>query len=170
MSQGRGKARNPVSDQAGNELIDRVVKIKRCSAVVKGGRRFSFAAMVVVGNGNGKVGWGYGKANEVPPSVEKAQKQASREMIEVPVADGTIPHQVKGRFGAAKVILIPAGPGTGVIAGEAVRSVCEAAGITDILTKSFGTNNPVTLVKATLQALTQLRTRQDVERLRGITL
>ena len=170
MSQGRGKARSPVSDQAGNELIDRVVKIKRCSAVVKGGRRFSFAAMVVVGNGNGKVGWGYGKANEVPPSVEKAQKQASREMIEVPVADGTIPHQVKGRFGAAKVILIPAGPGTGVIAGEAVRSVCEAAGITDILTKSFGTNNPVTLVKATLQALTQLRTRQDVERLRGITL
>ena len=138
--------------------------------MVKGGRRFSFAAMVVVGNGNGKVGWGYGKANEVPPSVEKAQKQASREMIEVPVADGTIPHQVKGRFGAAKVILIPAGPGTGVIAGEAVRSVCEAAGITDILTKSFGTNNPVTLVKATLQALTQLRTRQDVERLRGITL
>lgn len=170
MSQGRGKARSPVSDQAGNELIDRVVKIKRCSAVVKGGRRFSFAAMVVVGNGNGKVGWGYGKANEVPPSVEKAQKQASREMIEVSVADGTIPHQVKGRFGAAKVILIPAGPGTGVIAGEAVRSVCEAAGITDILTKSFGTNNPVTLVKATLQALTQLRTRQDVERLRGITL
>lgn len=170
MSQGRGKARSPVSDQAGNELIDRVVKIKRCSAVVKGGRRFSFAAMVVVGNGNGKVGWGYGKANEVPPSVEKAQKQASREMIEVPVVEGTIPHQVKGRFGAAKVILIPAGPGTGVIAGEAVRSVCEAAGITDILTKSFGTNNPVTLVKATLQALTQLRTRQDVERLRGITL
>jgi small subunit ribosomal protein S5 len=170
VSQGRGKARSPVSDQAGNELIDRVVKIKRCSAVVKGGRRFSFAAMVVVGNGNGKVGWGYGKANEVPPSVEKAQKQASREMIEVPVADGTIPHQVKGRFGAAKVILIPAGPGTGVIAGEAVRSVCEVAGITDILTKSFGTNNPVTLVKATLQALTQLRTRQDVERLRGITL
>jgi small subunit ribosomal protein S5 len=170
VSQGRGKARSPVSDQAGNELIDRVVKIKRCSAVVKGGRRFSFAAMVVVGNGNGKVGWGYGKANEVPPSVEKAQKQASREMIEVPVVEGTIPHQVKGRFGAAKVILIPAGPGTGVIAGEAVRSVCEAAGITDILTKSFGTNNPVTLVKATLQALTQLRTRQDVERLRGITL
>lgn len=170
MSQGRANTRTPVSDASGNELIDRVVKIKRCAAVVKGGRRFSFAAMVVVGNGKGRVGWGYGKANEVPPSVEKAQKQASREMIDIPVVEGSIPHQVKGRFGAAKVILIPAGPGTGVIAGEAVRSVCEAAGITDILTKSFGTNNPVSLVKATMQALTQLRTRQDVERLRGVTL
>ena len=158
------------SDSSRGELIDRVVKIKRCAAVVKGGRRFSFAAMVVVGNGNGKVGWGYGKANAVPPSVEKAQKQASREMIEVPVEDGTISHTVKGRFGAAKVILIPAGPGTGIIAGAAVRSVCEAAGITNILTKSFGTNNPVALVKATVQALSELRTRQDVERLRGVSL
>jgi small subunit ribosomal protein S5 len=158
------------TDTTQGELIDRVVKIKRCAAVVKGGRRFSFAAMVVVGNGNGKVGWGYGKANEVPPSVEKATKQASREMIEVPLVDGTLPHQIKGQFGAAKVILIPAGPGTGVIAGAAVRAVCEAAGITDILTKSFGTNNPVTLVKATMKALAKLRTRQDVERLRGVTL
>ena len=152
------------------ELIDRVVKIKRCAAVVKGGRRFSFAAMVVVGNGHGKVGWGYGKANEVPPSVEKATKQATREMIDVPLVNGTLPHQIKGQFGAAKVILIPAGPGTGVIAGAAVRAVCEAAGITDILTKSFGTNNPVTLVKATMEALGKLRTKQDVERLRGVTL
>jgi small subunit ribosomal protein S5 len=158
------------TDSTTGELIDRVVKIKRCAAVVKGGRRFSFAAMVVVGNGNGKVGWGYGKANEVPPSVEKATKQASREMIDVPLVNGTLPHQVKGRFGAAKVILIPAGPGTGVIAGAAVRAVCEAAGITDILTKSFGANNPVTLVKATMQALGGLRTKQDVERLRGVTL
>ena len=152
------------------ELIDRVVKIKRCAAVVKGGRRFSFAAMVVVGNGHGKVGWGYGKANEVPPSVEKATKQATREMIDVPLVNGTLPHQIKGQFGAAKVILIPAGPGTGVIAGAAVRAVCEVAGITDILTKSFGTNNPVTLVKATMEALGKLRTKQDVERLRGVTL
>jgi small subunit ribosomal protein S5 len=152
------------------ELIDRVVKIKRCAAVVKGGRRFSFAAMVVVGNGHGKVGWGYGKANEVPPSVEKATKQATREMIDIPLVNGTLPHQIKGQFGAAKVILIPAGPGTGVIAGAAVRAVCEAAGITDILTKSFGTNNPVTLVKATMEALGKLRTKQDVERLRGVTL
>jgi small subunit ribosomal protein S5 len=158
------------TDTTQGELIDRVVKIKRCAAVVKGGRRFSFAAMVVVGNANGKVGWGYGKANEVPPSVEKATKQASREMIEVPLVNGTLPHQIKGQFGAAKVILIPAGPGTGVIAGAAVRAVCEAAGITDILTKSFGTNNPVTLVKATMEGLGKLRTRQDVERLRGVTL
>ena len=146
------------------------MKIKRCAAVVKGGRRFSFAALVVVGNGKGKVGWGYGKANEVPPSVEKANKQATQSMIEIPVVDGTISHTVHGRFGAAKVILLPAGPGTGVIAGAAVRAVCEAAGITDILTKSFGTNNPVTLVKATLNGLRTLRTKQDIERLRGVSL
>lgn len=160
---------------AGNEglrsdFIDKVVKIKRCAAVVKGGRRFSFAAMVVVGDGKGRVGWGYGKANEVPPSVEKAQKQAAREMIDAPLVDGTIPHTVKGRYGAARVILLPAGAGTGIIAGDAVRSVCEAAGIKNILTKSFGTPNPVTLVKATIDALTKLRTRQDIERLRGVTL
>jgi small subunit ribosomal protein S5 len=126
--------------------------------------------MVVVGDGKGQVGWGYGKANEVPPSVEKAQKQASREMIKVPLVEGSIPHMVKGRFSAAKVILVPAGPGTGVIAGAAVRSVCEAAGITNILTKSYGSNNPVTLVKATMAALSKLRTDQEVERLRGVSL
>ena len=146
------------------------MKIRRCAAVVKGGRRFSFAALVVVGNTNGRAGYGYGKANEVPPSVEKANKQATQSMIEVPVVDGTISHTVRGRFGAAKVILLPAGPGTGVIAGAAVRAVCEAAGITDILTKSFGTNNPVTLVKATLNGLQSLRTKQDIERLRGVSL
>ncbi len=158
------------NDNSRSDFIDRVVKIKRCAAVVKGGRRFSFAAMVVVGDGKGKVGWGYGKANEVPPSVEKANKQATRSMIDVPIQEGTIPHQVKGRFGAAKVILLPAGPGTGVIAGAAVRAVCEAAGLTNILTKSFGTNNPVTLVKATVDALEQLRPQEEVERLRGVTL
>jgi len=157
------------SDVTGRQVIDRVVKIKRCAAVVKGGRRFSFAAMVVVGDGAGKVGWGYGKANEVPPSVAKAQKQAERSMIDVPVTGGTIPHQVRGRFGAAKVVLIPASPGTGVIAGAAVRAVCEACGIRDILTKSFGTSNPVTLVKATLNALSKLRTQREVERLRGVS-
>lgn len=158
------------SNSSHSEYIDRVVKIKRCAAVVKGGRRFSFAALVVVGNGKGKVGWGYGKANEVPPSVEKANKQATQSMVEIPVVDGTISHTVHGRFGAAKVILLPAGPGTGVIAGAAVRAVCEAAGITDILTKSFGTNNPVTLVKATLNGLRTLRTKEDIERLRGVSL
>lgn len=150
-------------------LLDRVVKIKRCAAVVKGGRRFSFAAMVVVGDGKGKVGWGYGKANEVPPSVQKAQKQASRSLIEVPLVSGSIPHQVIGHYGAAKVLLVPAGAGTGIIAGQAVRAVCEATGIHDILTKSYGTNNPVTLVKATVDALSKLRTVEQVAALRGMT-
>ena len=159
-----------MASESNSQDIDRVVKIKRCAAVVKGGRRFSFAALVVVGNGNGRVGWGYGKANEVPPSVEKAQKQAARQMVDVPVVEGSIPHRIRGRFGAAKVILIPAGAGTGVIAGAAVRAVCEAAGIQNILTKSFGTNNPTTLVKATIDALSKLRTQQDVERLRGVSL
>jgi len=126
--------------------------------------------MVVVGDGKGKVGWGYGKANEVPPSVSKAQKQASRSMIDVPLVEGTIPHQIWGHFGAAKVVLVPAGAGTGIIAGQAVRSVCEACGVHDILTKSFGTNNPVTLVKATVDAMSKLRTRQQIESLRGVQL
>ncbi len=163
---GRGQDDSPLQ----GDLLDRVVKIKRCAAVVKGGRRFSFAAMVVVGDGKGKVGWGYGKANEVPPSVNKAQKQASRSMIDVPLVEGSIPHQVWGQFGAAKVLLIPAGAGTGIIAGQAVRAVCEATGIHDILTKSYGTNNPVTLVKATLDALRKLRTREQIAALRGVEL
>ncbi len=126
--------------------------------------------MVVVGDGKGKVGWGYGKANEVPPSVQKAQKQASNSLIEVPLVSGAIPHQVIGHFGAAKVLLMPAGAGTGIIAGQAVRAVCEACGIHDILTKSYGTNNPVTLVKATLDALSKLRTREQIAALRGVEL
>jgi small subunit ribosomal protein S5 len=154
----------------GSGVIERTVKIKRCAAVVKGGRRFSFAAMVVCGDGNGKVGWGYGKANEVQPSVEKANKQAIRTMKNVPMVDGAIPHRIDGHFGAARVVLLPAGPGTGIIAGSAVRAVCEAAGIKNILTKSFGSNNPVTLVKATINALQEVRTKEDVERLRGVQL
>lgn len=152
------------------DLIDRVLKIKRCAAVVKGGRRFSFAALVVVGDGKGKVGYGYGKANEVPPSVAKAQKQAMREMIQIPVIDGTLPHAVWGHYGAARVLLMPASPGTGIIAGQTVRAVCEAAGIHDILTKSFSSNNPTVLVKATFDALSKLRTREDVARLRGVSI
>lgn len=150
--------------------IERTVVIKRCAAVVKGGRRFSFAAMVVCGDGNGRVGWGYGKANEVQPSVEKATKQALRTLKEISIVDGSIAHPVDGRCGAAQVLLMPAGPGTGIIAGAAVRAVCEAAGLKNILTKSFGSNNPVTLVKATIDALEQVRTKEDVERLRGVTL
>lgn len=158
------------NESSGDGSIERVLKIKRCAAVVKGGRRFSFAALVVVGDGRGKVGFGYGKANEVPPSVQKAQKQANREMISVPIVDGTIPHRVIGTYGAAKVILLPASPGTGIIAGPAVRAVCEAAGIRDILSKSFRSNNPSVLVKATFKALQQLRTRDDIELLRGVSL
>jgi small subunit ribosomal protein S5 len=166
---GRNNSRNK-EQREDSGIVERTVKIKRCSAVVKGGRRFSFAAMVVCGDGKGKVGWGYGKANEVGPSVEKANKQAMRTMVEVPMVDGAIPHRVDGRFGAARVVLLPAGPGTGIIAGSAVRAVCEAAGVKNILTKSFGSNNPVTLVKATIEALRSVRTKEDVERLRGVQL
>lgn len=158
------------SESTRGALIDKVIKIKRCAAVVKGGRRFSFAAMVVVGDGRGKVGWGYGKANEVPPSVEKAVKSGTRSMVQVPVENGTIPHPVRAKFGASKVILVPASPGTGVIAGAAVRAVCDAAGIHNILTKSFGSHNPTNLVKATIKALTLLRAQTDTERMRGVSL
>jgi small subunit ribosomal protein S5 len=152
------------------ELIDKVVKIRRCAAVVKGGRRFSFTALVVVGDGKGRVGWGYGKANEVPPAVEKAIKDGARSLVEVPMVGTTIPHTVEGHFGAARVVLVPAMPGTGVIAGNAVRAVCEACGIRDILTKSFGSTNPHNLVKATINALQGLRAQGEVERLRGVSL
>ena len=152
------------------ELIDKVVKIRRCAAVVKGGRRFSFTALVVVGDGRGKVGWGYGKANEVPPAVEKAVKDGSRKLMTVNMVQGSIPHIIRGRFGAAEVVLVPAGPGTGIIAGSAVRAVCEVAGISDILTKSYGSTNPHNLVKAAINALEQLRSQGDVERLRGVSL
>jgi len=153
-----------------SELIDKVVKIRRCAAVVKGGRRFSFAALVVVGDGRGKVGWGYGKAKEVPPAVEKAVKDGTGRMVGVHLHGTTIPHAIKGRYGSAHVTLVPAAPGTGVIAGAAVRAVCEACGIHDILTKSFGAHNPINLVKATIKALTELRSQGDVERLRGVSL
>ncbi len=176
-ARGRGRGRGQRRDQRGDQregnrdgLVDKVIKIRRCAAVVKGGRRFSFTAMVVVGNGKGKIGWGYGKANEVPPSVEKAIKDGSRNLVEVQLAGQTIPHICEGRFGATKVVLVPAAPGTGVIAGASVRSVCEATGIHDILTKNYGSTNPANVVKATILALQSLRTRADVERLRGVTL
>lgn len=158
------------SESTHGELVEKVVKIRRCAAVVKGGRRFSFAALVVVGDGQGRVGWGYGKANEVPPAVEKAVKDGSRNLVPIALEGTTIPHAVKGRYGAARVVLVPAGPGTGVIAGAAVRAVCETCGIRDILTKSFGANNPINLVKATISALQTLRPRGEVERLRGVSL
>jgi len=158
------------TETARGELIDKVIKIRRCAAVVKGGRRFSFTAMVVVGDCKGRVGWGYGKANEVPPAVEKAVKDGSAKLREINLKGGTIAHVVKGHYGAAQVVLVPAAPGTGVIAGSAVRAVCEACGIKDILTKSFGSTNPINLVKAAIMALEQLRSQGEVERLRGVSL
>ena len=152
------------------EWSDSVVTIRRCAAVVKGGRRFSFNALVVVGNGRGEVAWGYGKANEVPPAVEKGVKDAHKQMNKVQLRKGTIPHAVIGRYGASKVIMLPARPGTGVIAGGAVRAVVQAAGVTDILTKVYGSTNKLNLVKAAIDGLKQLRTKDEVARLRGVTL
>ena len=153
-----------------NRNPDRVVQIRRCACVVKGGRRFSFAALVVVGDEGGRVGYGYGKGTEVPVAVEKATKQANRQLNDVSLDGTTIPHRVEGRFGASRVLLMPAAPGTGIIAGETVRAVVELAGVKDILTKSRGSNNPVNLVKATFDALQKLRTREQVARLRGVEI
>ena len=154
-------------------LEDRVVKIRRCAAVVKGGRRFSFNALVVVGDKRGRVAWGYGKANEVPPAVEKASKDAQETMKrqkKVQLKGETIPHRVIGRFGGSRVILVPAGPGTGVKAGPGVRDVLEVCGIRNILTKVHGSSNPINLVKATIAGLLMLRTREETARLRGVQL
>ena len=160
-------------EQRADGLEERVVKIRRCSAVVKGGRRFSFNALVVVGDKSGRVACGYGKANEVPPAVEKAAKDAQetlKRQKKISLRGQTIPHQIVGRFGASKVVMVPAGPGTGVKAGPGVRDVLECAGIRNILTKTHGSNNPLNLVKATIQGLLELRTREEVAALRGVTL
>jgi small subunit ribosomal protein S5 len=146
------------------------VKIYRTSAVVKGGRRFSFAALSVVGDGNGRVGIGYGKANEVPAAVDKSVQRARRSMKPVRLTGTTLPHAVNARFLASRVFMKPAAPGTGVIAGAAVRAVCEAAGIKDVLTKSYGSNSAKNLVQATYRGLLSLRDRQTVEQLRGVAL
>ena len=159
-----------LSEQEEKPLEDTVVKVFRCSKVVKGGRRFSFAALVVVGDRAGTVGVGYGKANEVPPAVEKAVKDAKKSLHKIVLDERTIPHKVDGKYRATKIALVPASPGTGVIAGSSARAVLEYAGVQDVLTKIYGSTSVKNVVKATLNGLLQLRSKEMVESLRGVEI
>ena len=161
----RGRQRDGVSD-----LQDRVVEIRRVAKVVKGGRRFNFSALVVVGDGKGRVGTGLGKANTVPAAIQKGQERAKRNMFDVPMRNTTIPHEVTGKFESSSVLLKPASEGTGVIAGGGVRAVLELAGIKDVLTKALGSTTSVNLVQATVEGLQRLRSKADIEQTRGVKI
>ena len=172
---GRGRKERPQrqappkpTTEDGVELVEKVVFINRCAKVVKGGRRFSFSALLVSGTGEGRVGVGFGKANEVSECIRKASIDSRRQLHRISLVDGTIPHDTYAEHGGGKVLLKPACPGTGVIAGGGVRAVCEAVGITDVLGKSLGSNNHANVVKATVEALKQLRTREQVLKSRGL--
>lgn len=162
----RGRGPAP-SDEPKSDTVEKVVFINRCAKVVKGGRRFSFSALIVSGDRKGKVGYGFGKANEVAEAIRKASEAAGKKMINVSIRENTIPHEVVGEFGGGRVLLRPASPGTGVIAGGGVRAVIEAAGIRDVLAKSLGSSNHANVVKATIKALSGLRPHDEIMKIRG---
>ena len=166
---GDRRDRNRESNEPKSDLTEKVVFINRCAKVVKGGRRFSFSALIVTGNKAGKVGYGFGKANEVSEAIRKASDAAKKDLGTVAVFNNTIPHEAIGEFGGGRVLLRPASPGTGVIAGGGVRAVIEAAGIKDVLAKSLGSSNHANVVKATIAALKTLRLREDIYKIRGIS-
>ena len=170
MADMRGGRGDRGQSRAGEDLEEIVVKVKRCAKVVKGGKRFSFKALVVVGDRKGRVGWGYGQANEVPFAVNKGIQEGKKSLVRVPVIRTTIPHEIRQKHGATVVVLRPACEGTGIKAGAAARAVLELCGVHNILTKVFGSTNPINVVKATYDALSNLRTIENIETTRGVRL